>query len=128
MEIIEQLIAGSLLYKFVAQQGDVVIVILFCGWLKVSTPVLTESTKKDSVEVGQLSLGISSSNYVFGMCLLQGELNDTIVLQLLDDATPEDKYEYKVSLSNIQTFGNDLLLVSLWLSMKSSEEIKNSSK
>lgn len=40
------------------------------------------------------------------MCLLQGELNDTIVLQLLDDATPEDKDEYKVSLSNIQTFGN----------------------
>ncbi|XP_070760191.1 adhesion G-protein coupled receptor V1 [Enoplosus armatus] len=33
------------------------------------------------------------------------ELNDTIVLQLLDDATPEDKDEYKVSLSNIQTSG-----------------------
>ncbi|XP_075324846.1 adhesion G-protein coupled receptor V1 [Odontesthes bonariensis] len=33
------------------------------------------------------------------------ELNDTIVLQLLDDATPEDKDEYRVSLSNIQTFG-----------------------
>ncbi|XP_056232770.1 adhesion G-protein coupled receptor V1 isoform X2 [Seriola aureovittata] len=33
------------------------------------------------------------------------ELNDTIVLKLLDDATPEDKDEYKVSLSNIQTFG-----------------------
>ncbi|XP_041643632.1 adhesion G-protein coupled receptor V1 [Cheilinus undulatus] len=35
----------------------------------------------------------------------QGELNDTVILQLLDDATPEDKDEYKVSLSNIQTFG-----------------------
>ncbi|KAM9360944.1 adhesion G-protein coupled receptor V1 [Symphorus nematophorus] len=35
----------------------------------------------------------------------EGELNDTIALQLLDDATPEDKDEYKVSLSNIQTFG-----------------------
>ncbi|XP_031160888.2 adhesion G-protein coupled receptor V1 isoform X2 [Sander lucioperca] len=34
-----------------------------------------------------------------------GKLNDTIVLQLLDDATPENKDEYKVSLSNIQTFG-----------------------
>uniref|UniRef100_A0A665TER5 Adhesion G-protein coupled receptor V1 n=1 Tax=Echeneis naucrates TaxID=173247 RepID=A0A665TER5_ECHNA len=33
------------------------------------------------------------------------ELNDTIVLKLLDDATPEDKNEFKVSLSNIQTFG-----------------------
>ncbi|XP_047184912.1 adhesion G-protein coupled receptor V1 [Scophthalmus maximus] len=33
------------------------------------------------------------------------ELNDTIVLQLLDDATPEDKDEYKVTLYNIQTFG-----------------------
>ncbi|KAG7490788.1 G-protein coupled receptor 98 [Solea senegalensis] len=33
------------------------------------------------------------------------ELNNTIVLQLLDDAAPEDKDEYKVSLSNIQTFG-----------------------
>lgn len=42
----------------------------------------------------------------FIMYLLQGKLNDTIVLQLLDDATPEDKNEYKVSLSNIQTFGN----------------------
>lgn len=39
------------------------------------------------------------------MCLLQGELNDTIVLQLLDDATPENKAEYTVSLSNIQTYG-----------------------
>ncbi|XP_042344940.1 adhesion G-protein coupled receptor V1 [Plectropomus leopardus] len=35
----------------------------------------------------------------------EGELNGTIVLQLLEDATPEDKDEYKVSLSNIQTFG-----------------------
>ncbi|KAI9527782.1 Adhesion G-protein coupled receptor V1 [Dissostichus eleginoides] len=35
----------------------------------------------------------------------EGELNNTIVLQLLDDATPEDKDEYKVVLSNIQTFG-----------------------
>uniref|UniRef100_A0A667YA34 Adhesion G-protein coupled receptor V1 n=1 Tax=Myripristis murdjan TaxID=586833 RepID=A0A667YA34_9TELE len=35
----------------------------------------------------------------------QGELNDTIVLQLLDDVTPEDKDEYKVVLSNVQTFG-----------------------
>ncbi|KAE8292326.1 hypothetical protein D5F01_LYC09693 [Larimichthys crocea] len=35
----------------------------------------------------------------------KGELNDTIVLQLHDDATPEDKDEYKVSLSNIKTFG-----------------------
>ncbi|CAJ1068549.1 adhesion G-protein coupled receptor V1 [Xyrichtys novacula] len=35
----------------------------------------------------------------------EGELNATIVLQLLDDATPEDKDEYKVFLSNIQTFG-----------------------
>ncbi|XP_040011455.1 adhesion G-protein coupled receptor V1 [Xiphias gladius] len=36
---------------------------------------------------------------------IERELNDTIVLQLLDDATPENKDEYKVSLSNIQTFG-----------------------
>ncbi|XP_068617051.1 adhesion G-protein coupled receptor V1 [Brachionichthys hirsutus] len=36
---------------------------------------------------------------------LEGELNNTIVLQLLDDATPEDKDEYRISLSNIQTFG-----------------------
>lgn len=43
---------------------------------------------------------------LFGVCPLQGELNDTIVLQLHDDATPEDKDEYKVSLSNIKTFGN----------------------
>ncbi|KAM3842448.1 adhesion G-protein coupled receptor V1-like, partial [Diretmus argenteus] len=35
----------------------------------------------------------------------QGELNDTIVVQLLDDATPEDKDEYKVILSNIRTYG-----------------------
>ncbi|XP_056276017.1 adhesion G-protein coupled receptor V1 [Pseudoliparis swirei] len=35
----------------------------------------------------------------------EGELNNTIVLQLLDDATPENKDEYKVSLSNTQTFG-----------------------
>ncbi|XP_059909463.1 adhesion G-protein coupled receptor V1 [Gadus macrocephalus] len=35
----------------------------------------------------------------------QGELNGTIVLQLLDDATPEDQDEYRVVLSNIRTFG-----------------------
>ncbi|XP_075895105.1 adhesion G-protein coupled receptor V1 isoform X2 [Nelusetta ayraudi] len=35
----------------------------------------------------------------------EGELNSTIVLHLLDDATPENKDEYTVSLSNIQTFG-----------------------
>lgn len=40
------------------------------------------------------------------MFLLQRELNGTIALQLLEDATPEDKDEYKVSLSNVQTFGN----------------------
>ncbi|KAF7670351.1 hypothetical protein LDENG_00010120 [Lucifuga dentata] len=33
------------------------------------------------------------------------KLNDTIVLQLLDDATPEDNDEYRVSLFNIKTFG-----------------------
>lgn len=54
---------------------------------------------------------IISSNYVFGMCLLQRELNDTIVLQLLDDATPENKAEYKVSLSNMQTYGNVSALI-----------------
>uniref|UniRef100_A0A3B4ZW94 Adhesion G-protein coupled receptor V1 n=1 Tax=Stegastes partitus TaxID=144197 RepID=A0A3B4ZW94_9TELE len=35
----------------------------------------------------------------------EGKLNETIVVELLDDATPEDKDEYKVSLSKIQTFG-----------------------
>ncbi|XP_074526084.1 adhesion G-protein coupled receptor V1 [Halichoeres trimaculatus] len=35
----------------------------------------------------------------------EGKLNDTIVLQLLDDTTPEDKDEYKVVLSAVQTFG-----------------------
>ena len=38
-------------------------------------------------------------------CDSQGQLNDTIDLQLLDDATPEDKDEYTVFLSNIKTFG-----------------------
>lgn len=38
-------------------------------------------------------------------CLQQGELNGTILLDLLDDATPENKDEYTVSLSNMQTFG-----------------------
>lgn len=38
-------------------------------------------------------------------CDSQGQLNDTIDLHLLDDATPEDKDEYTVSLSNIKTFG-----------------------
>ncbi|KAM6965415.1 adhesion G-protein coupled receptor V1 [Aplochiton taeniatus] len=34
-----------------------------------------------------------------------GQLNVTIVLQLLDDATPENKDEYRVTLSNIRTYG-----------------------
>ncbi|XP_026177361.1 adhesion G-protein coupled receptor V1 isoform X2 [Mastacembelus armatus] len=33
------------------------------------------------------------------------ELNETVDLQLLDDATPENKDEYKVNLSNVKTFG-----------------------
>lgn len=33
-------------------------------------------------------------------------MNDTIDLQLLDDAIPEDKDEYRVLLSDIKTFGN----------------------
>lgn len=44
-------------------------------------------------------------------CDSQGQLNDTIHLQLLDDATPEDKDEYRVSLSDIKTFGNAALQV-----------------
>lgn len=43
----------------------------------------------------------------------QGQLNDTIHLQLLDDATPEDKDEYRVSLSGIRTFGNAASKVAL---------------
>ncbi|XP_054629148.1 adhesion G-protein coupled receptor V1 isoform X2 [Dunckerocampus dactyliophorus] len=39
------------------------------------------------------------------LLFIEGELNDTIVLQLVDDVTPEDKDEYKISLTNIQTFG-----------------------
>ncbi|XP_036383544.1 LOW QUALITY PROTEIN: adhesion G-protein coupled receptor V1 [Megalops cyprinoides] len=35
----------------------------------------------------------------------EGSLNDTVVLQLLDDAAPEDKEEYRVTLSNIRTQG-----------------------
>ncbi|XP_035235780.1 adhesion G-protein coupled receptor V1 isoform X2 [Anguilla anguilla] len=35
----------------------------------------------------------------------QGMLNYTVVLQLLDDGTPEDKEEYRVTLSNIRTQG-----------------------
>ncbi|XP_037536594.1 adhesion G-protein coupled receptor V1 [Nematolebias whitei] len=35
----------------------------------------------------------------------EGQQNKTILLQLLDDATPENKDEYRVLLSNIQTFG-----------------------
>lgn len=39
---------------------------------------------------------------------LQRMLNDTIVLQLFDDGTPEDREEYRVILSNIQTKGKML--------------------
>lgn len=35
----------------------------------------------------------------------QGTLNATIVLQLLEDATPEENEEYRVVLSNIHTYG-----------------------
>ncbi|KAF7200055.1 adhesion G-protein coupled receptor V1 isoform X2 [Nothobranchius furzeri] len=35
----------------------------------------------------------------------KGQLNNTIVLQLLDDATPENQDKYRVALSNMQTFG-----------------------
>ncbi|XP_051923302.1 adhesion G-protein coupled receptor V1 [Hippocampus zosterae] len=44
--------------------------------------------------------------YTSGRLLLnEGRLNDTIVVQLLDDVTPEDRAEYNVFLTNIQTFG-----------------------
>lgn len=48
-------------------------------------------------------------------CYSQGQLNDTIELQLLDDATPEDKDEYKVFLSNIKTFGKAGLNSPSWV-------------
>lgn len=32
-------------------------------------------------------------------------LNDTIVLQLQDDSTPEEREEYRVILTNVQTKG-----------------------
>ncbi|MED6250420.1 Adhesion G-protein coupled receptor V1 [Ataeniobius toweri] len=35
----------------------------------------------------------------------KGQLNDTIVLQLMDDATPENQDQYRVILSNLKTFG-----------------------
>lgn len=35
----------------------------------------------------------------------QGMLNNTIVLKLLEDTTPEEREEYRVILSNIQTKG-----------------------
>ncbi|XP_061528205.1 adhesion G-protein coupled receptor V1 isoform X2 [Phycodurus eques] len=35
----------------------------------------------------------------------EGQLNNTIVVQLLDDVIPEDKSVYKVFLTSIQTFG-----------------------
>ncbi|KAM9822621.1 adhesion G-protein coupled receptor V1 isoform 2-T2 [Syngnathus typhle] len=35
----------------------------------------------------------------------EGQLNNTIAVQLLDDVTPEDKAEYNVFLTDIQTFG-----------------------
>ncbi|KAJ8380590.1 hypothetical protein SKAU_G00013680 [Synaphobranchus kaupii] len=35
----------------------------------------------------------------------EGVLNDTVVLQLLEDGAPEDKEEYRVTLSNIRTQG-----------------------
>ncbi|KAM4746526.1 adhesion G-protein coupled receptor V1 isoform 2-T2 [Anableps anableps] len=35
----------------------------------------------------------------------EGQLNGTVVLQLMDDATPENQDQYRVSLSNLQTFG-----------------------
>lgn len=35
-------------------------------------------------------------------------LNDTVVLQLLDDSTPEEREEYRVILSNIKTKGKML--------------------
>ncbi|XP_061673206.1 adhesion G-protein coupled receptor V1 isoform X2 [Syngnathoides biaculeatus] len=35
----------------------------------------------------------------------EGQLNNTIVVEVLDDLIPEDKAQYKVFLTNIQTFG-----------------------
>uniref|UniRef100_A0A3B5LER5 Adhesion G-protein coupled receptor V1 n=1 Tax=Xiphophorus couchianus TaxID=32473 RepID=A0A3B5LER5_9TELE len=35
----------------------------------------------------------------------EGQLNGTVVLQLMDDATPENQDQYRVSLSNLRTFG-----------------------
>ncbi len=37
--------------------------------------------------------------------LFQGMLNNTIVLRLLEDTTPEEREEYRVILSNIETKG-----------------------
>ncbi len=42
---------------------------------------------------------------VLPQLLFQGMLNNTIVLRLLEDTTPEEREEYRVILSNIQTKG-----------------------
>ncbi|KAF3695921.1 Monogenic audiogenic seizure susceptibility protein 1 -like protein [Channa argus] len=49
--------------------------------------------------------GIVGFDQMSRSVIAREELNDAIVLQLLDDATPENNDEYKVSLFNIQTFG-----------------------
>lgn len=58
-----------------------------------------------------IKIEITKGFFVASRCFCdsQGQLNGTIDLQLLDDATPEDKAEYTVSLSNIRTFGKACL-------------------
>ncbi|XP_058231364.1 adhesion G-protein coupled receptor V1 isoform X3 [Hemibagrus wyckioides] len=68
-----------------------------------TAPAIGNVTVEWRIEGPQSSLTfVETSGVLF---FTERMLNDTIVLQLLDDGTPEEREEYRVILSNIQTKG-----------------------
>ncbi|KAJ3604248.1 hypothetical protein NHX12_028989, partial [Muraenolepis orangiensis] len=75
------------------------------GFHPSSHAVATREGEQLSLLVTRTAPGLGNITVDWSIRGPLGALNDTIVLRLLDDATPEDQDEYRVTLSNIRTFG-----------------------
>ncbi|XP_030633613.1 adhesion G-protein coupled receptor V1 [Chanos chanos] len=82
----------------IAREGERVVLLV-----ERTTPAVGNVTVEWSVQGPRTALTFADSSGI--LFFTEGMLNDTVVLQLLDDSTPEEREEYTVTLSNIRTEG-----------------------
>ncbi|XP_051546873.1 adhesion G-protein coupled receptor V1 isoform X1 [Myxocyprinus asiaticus] len=68
-----------------------------------TAPAIGNVTVEWKIEGPQVSMTFVDTSGV--LYFSEGVLNNTIILKLLDDTTPEERQEYRVILSNVQTKG-----------------------